>query len=125
MIKKQKVINFVKIFVENSNYDDIMLICISHSQFSVYYTTFVMGAAGLPVCVVTEPQINNINPIGNISSIGSDGQVKYLHSPGYLEGIPYVVTNLHSLPYNIIIYSFYTCIEHWFNLNYLYVASCL
>ena len=57
------------------------------SQYSVYGTRFTLGPAGVPVCIVNPPSGDD-NQFGNIRSMGRNGQVKFLYSPGYLERVP-------------------------------------
>lgn len=53
----------------------------AHSQYSIYQTSFIRGPAGLPICIVNSPPEGQ-QSIRDIDSIGVNGQVKFLVSPG-------------------------------------------
>ena len=68
--------------LKSGSYDNGIVLHISlHSEYSVYQTFFTRGPAGLPICIVNQPPPEHV-AIRSIESIGRDGQVKFLLSPG-------------------------------------------
>lgn len=56
---------------------------VCNSEYSIYQTGYRRGSAGLPICILEVPP-DSFHPIQPISSIGRDGEVKFLYSPGFL-----------------------------------------
>lgn len=65
----------------------VSLYCLVHSQFSIYRTVFARGPAGLPICYPISPP-ENIPGVQDIPSVGNNGQVKFLISPGIELEVP-------------------------------------
>ena len=64
----------------------LIILILSVSQYSIYRTAFGRGPAGLPICYpVGPPDDISGTGIGDISSIGIEGQVKFLYSPRHPE----------------------------------------